>query len=254
MGVLNVTQDSFSDGGKFAEVSAAIAHGYRMFDNGADIVDVGGESTRPGAVAVDVDTELAQVVPVVAALSQRGMVSIDTQKPVVMRHAIAAGAILVNDVNALRAPGAVEVCTEMGAWVCLMHMQGSPQTMQTAPQYGDVVADVRSFLEARAQACLAAGMAKNRIMIDPGFGFGKTLAHNLALLKGLAQFVATGYPVLVGVSRKSMWQHLLGRPVEARLAASLAGAMIAAEQGAAMVRVHDVQETADVLRVWEAAA
>jgi dihydropteroate synthase len=253
MGILNVTADSFSDGGRFLAVGPAIAHGHQMIADGADWIDIGGESTRPGAANIPADLEWQRIEPVLLGLHATGYrVSVDTQKPTVMRAAIARGAQMVNDVNALQAEGAVAVCAASDVDVCLMHRQGTPTTMQANPHYDDVVADVLAFLLGRAHACEAAGIAAQRIIIDPGIGFGKTLEHNLALLRALPQFVATGYRVLVGVSRKSLWQHLLGRPLDARLAASLAGAVHAAYAGAAILRVHDVPETVDALKVWAA--
>jgi dihydropteroate synthase len=251
MGILNVTPDSFFDGDPYAEPARALARGQAIHADGADIVDVGGESTRPGAAAVPVDVEIARVVPVVAALARVGcLVSVDTSKPEVMRAAIDAGAAIVNDVRALRAPGAVEAVARSDAAVCLMHMQGEPRTMQHAPAYGDVVAEVEAFLLERAARCLAAGIARERIAIDPGLGFGKTLAHNLALMSALPRLAAHGYPVLVGYSRKSSLGALTGRAVDERLAASLGAALAAVARGASIVRVHDVRETVDALKVW----
>ena len=253
MGILNVTPDSFSDGGRFVDRERALAHARRMVADGADIIDIGGESTRPGATAVPVDTELERVVPLVEALAREGiLVSVDTQKPDVMRAALAAGAGMVNDVRALQAPGAIEAAATGHAAVCLMHMQGEPRTMQAEPRYADVVTEVRDFLVGRAQACEAAGIARARIVIDPGFGFGKTVAHNLALLRGLRVLVETGYPVLAGLSRKSMLGGLAGRDVNDRAAASVAAALAAVARGAGIVRVHDVRETVDALKVWHA--
>ena len=253
MGILNVTPDSFSDGGRFVDRERALAHARRMVADGADIIDIGGESTRPGATAVPVDTELERVVPLVEALAREGiLVSVDTQKPDVMRAALAAGAGMVNDVRALQAPGAIEAAATGHAAVCLMHMQGEPRTMQAEPRYADVVTEVRDFLVGRAQACEAAGIARARIVIDPGFGFGKTVAHNLALLRGLRVLAETGYPVLAGLSRKSMLGGLAGRDVNDRAAASVAAALAAVARGAAIVRVHDVRATVDALKVWHA--
>ena len=253
MGILNVTPDSFSDGGPYADAERAIAHGHAMHADGADIVDVGGESTRPGAVEVPADVEIARVVPVVESLARAGLlVSVDTSKPQVMTAAIDAGAAIVNDVRALRARGALEALARRGAAVCLMHMQGEPRTMQQAPAYADVVAEVEAFLLERAAQCVAAGVARERIAIDPGLGFGKTLAHNLALLNALPRLASHGYPVLVGYSRKSSLGALTGRPVDQRLAASLGAALAAVARGASIVRVHDVRETVDALKVWSA--
>ncbi len=249
MGILNVTPDSFSDGGRFTGASAALEHALAMIEAGADFIDIGGESTRPGAEPVSAEAEIARVVPVIEALGPHCPVpiSIDTSKPAVMRAAVAAGAGLINDVRALREPGALETAVELGVPVCLMHMQGEPRTMQAAPAYGDVVAEVRDFLLARAAACEAAGMPRQRILLDPGFGFGKALAHNLSLLKHLDALVATGYPVLAGLSRKSMLGQVTGLPVERRLAPSLAAAVLAARAGARVLRVHDVGETVAAL-------
>jgi dihydropteroate synthase len=255
MGVLNVTADSFSDGGRFQALDAALAHGRALFAAGAGIIDVGGESTRPGADPVSLQQELDRVLPVIERLSGEldVVVSIDTMKPDVMRAAVAAGAGLVNDVNALQAEGALAAVAATRAAVCLMHMQGTPRTMQAAPHYEDVVNEVHAFLRQRAAACVAAGIAAARIALDPGFGFGKTLQHNLTLLAGLPQLAAGEYPLLVGLSRKSMLQKLLGRPVEQRLAGSLALATIAALHGARIIRCHDVAETCDAVAVAFAA-
>jgi len=253
MGILNVTPDSFSDGGRFVDRERALAHARQMVADGADIIDIGGESTRPGAAPVPVDAELERVVPLVEALAREGiLVSVDTQKPDVMRAALAAGAGMVNDVRALQAPGAIEAAVVGHAAVCLMHMQGEPRTMQSEPHYADVVTEVRDFLVGRARACEAAGIARGRIVIDPGFGFGKTVAHNLALLRGLRVLVETGYPVLAGLSRKSMLGGFAGRDVNERAAASVAAALAAVARGAGIVRVHDVRETVDALKVWHA--
>jgi dihydropteroate synthase len=250
MGILNVTPDSFSDGGRWFDRARALDHARRMLADGADLIDVGGESTRPNAQPVPEDEELARVIPVVAALAEEGaLVSVDTMKPTVMRTAIAAGAVMVNDVHALRAPGALEVLAASEAAVCLMPMQGAPATMQAAPAYHDVVADVRAFLLERARVCEAAGIARARIVLDPGFGFGKTVAQNFTLLRGLSVLAGSGYPVLAGLSRKSSLGAVTGRGPEERLAASLAAALLAVERGAVIVRVHDVRETVDALRV-----
>jgi len=255
MGILNVTPDSFSDGGRFEDVARALDHARAMLADGADIVDVGGESTRPGAAAVDEATEIARVLPVVEALAREGaLVSVDTMKPAVMRAALAAGAAMVNDVRALQAPGALEAVAASGAAVCLMHMRGTPASMQQAPEYGDVVAEVRDFLAARAQACEDAGIARERIVVDPGFGFGKTRAHNLELLDRLGELATLGYPVLAGWSRKSTLGAITGRGEEERLAASVAAAVLAVERGASIVRVHDVRETVDAVAVAQAVA
>ena len=255
MGILNVTPDSFSDGGRFEDVARALDHARAMLADGADIVDVGGESTRPGAAAVDEATEIARVLPVVEALAREGaLVSVDTMKPAVMRAALAAGAAMVNDVRALRGDGALEAVAQGGAAVCLMHMRGTPASMQQAPEYGDVVAEVRDFLAARAQACEDAGIARERIVVDPGFGFGKTRAHNLELLDRLGELATLGYPVLAGWSRKSTLGAITGRGEEERLAASVAAAVLAVERGASIVRVHDVRETVDAVAVAQAVA
>lgn len=253
MGVLNVTPDSFSDGGRFRELEAAVARGRQMAAEGAAIIDVGGESTRPGAQPVPEAQELDRVVPVIERLRREVdcVLSVDTMKPGVMRAAGAAGAGLINDVNALRADDALEAARDTGAAVVLMHMRGEPRTMQRDPQYSDVVADVAAFLRERAAACVAAGIARERIVVDPGIGFGKTLAHNLALLGALPR-VGGGLPVAVGVSRKSMFKALLGRELDERLPASLAAAAIAVWQGAAIVRAHDVAATVDAVRVAHA--
>jgi dihydropteroate synthase len=253
MGIVNVTPDSFSDGGQLADADAAIAHARRLRDEGAAIVDVGGESTRPGAAAVPEDVELARVLPVVEAVARDGaIVSVDTMKPGVMRAAIDAGASMVNDVRALQAPGAIEAVAASDAAVCLMHMQGEPRSMQADPSYDDVVAEVAAFLRERARACEAAGIARDRIAIDPGFGFGKTGAHNLRLLREMRAIVGLGYPVVAGLSRKSTLGALTGRAVDERLPASLAAALSAVAEGAAIVRVHDVRATIDALKVWSA--
>ncbi len=251
MGVLNVTPDSFSDGGVFFALDAALRRGEQMVVDGADIIDVGGESTRPGAAAVAVEDELRRVVPVIEVLARRlpVPVSVDTSKPEVMRAAAEAGATLINDVRALRAPGALAVAAALGLPVCLMHMQGEPRTMQVAPDYDDVVAEVRAFLAARIAACAAAGLPPGRLLIDPGFGFGKRLAHNLKLLARLSELKGLGPPLLAGLSRKSMLGALTGRSVGERLAAGLAAAVIAARGGARILRVHDVAATVDALKV-----
>lgn len=254
MGVLNVTPDSFSDGGRFLEAAAALDHAQRLVEQGAAIVDVGGESTRPGAAPVAAGEELRRIMPVVERLAAALAVpvSVDTRKPEVMRAAIAAGAAMVNDVAALTAPGALESVADSTAAVCLMHMQGDPGTMQDAPHYGDVVAEVRAYLGSRVAACAAAGIPRERIAVDPGFGFGKSLAHNLALLAGLPALAADGLPVLAGLSRKRMIGALTGRGEGERLAGSLAAAVIAAIHGARIIRAHDVAETVDALAVLAA--
>ena len=252
MGIVNVTADSFFDGGRL-DTDAAIAHAKRMIDDGARIVDIGGESTRPGATSVDAEEELRRVLPVVAALARDGAcVSIDTMKPAVMRAALDAGAAMINDVRALQAPGALDVAAATNAAVCLMHMQGEPATMQHAPAYRDAVTEVRAFLARRAAACIDAGIGRDRIVIDPGFGFGKSVAHNLELLRGLDAIAALGYPVLAGLSRKSMLGAITGRDASDRMAASVAAALAAAMRGARILRVHDVAATVDALAVWNA--
>jgi dihydropteroate synthase len=256
MGVVNVTPDSFSDGGRFARTDQAVAHGLSLAREGANILDIGGESTRPGARPVEAAAELERVIPVIRGLRAETdcAISIDTSKPEVMRAAIDAGADMINDVNGLRAPGAVAAAASLGVPVCVMHMQGEPRTMQKDPRYRDVVAEVSDFLDRRVEACLEAGMQREQLVIDPGFGFGKTLAHNLALLNGIEALRASGVPVLAGLSRKSMLGAITGRAAtDERLAASLAAALLAAQRGAAIVRVHDVADTLDVLKVWIAA-
>ncbi|EIK44052.1 dihydropteroate synthase [Cellvibrio sp. BR] len=259
MGILNTTPDSFSDGGSYYKnhrlsLDLALRRAEQMLLDGAQIIDVGGESTRPGAPIVSVQEELDRVIPVVeAVVGQLGaLVSVDTSSASVIRESASRGASLINDVRALQREGAVAAAAETGLPVCLMHMQGEPDTMQQNPNYSDVVEQVFGFLEARLAVCQAAGIAREQILLDPGFGFGKTLAHNLALLKHLPEFARFGLPLLVGMSRKSMVAQLLGRPVEQRLAGSLALAMLAAERGAAIIRVHDVAETVDVLKVLAA--
>lgn len=250
MGVLNVTPDSFSEGGHPVDPATAVARGRRLAAEGAAIVDVGGESTRPGAAPVPVAVEIDRVVPVIGRLAAdlAVPVSVDTSKPEVMRAAVAAGAQMINDVRALTAPGALEAAAEAGAAVCLMHMQGEPATMQDDPSYGDVVAEVRDFLRARAAACVAAGIARERICIDPGIGFGKRVEHNLALLARLDELAGLGFPVLLGVSRKSLIGIITGRPAGARLAGSIAFAALAVARGAAIVRAHDVAATLDAVK------
>ena len=251
MGVLNVTPDSFSDGGRFAAAEAALRQARKLVAEGAGLLDVGGESTRPGAAPVTVDEELRRVLPVIEALVRDDgpALSIDTAKPEVMVAASAAGAELINDVRALQAPGALEAAAASGCAVCLMHMQGEPRTMQAAPTYGDVVEDVYAFLADRIEACLRAGIELERILVDPGFGFGKTLDHNLLLMRRLSRFTALGVPVLIGVSRKSMIGTVTGRGVEARVAGGLALAALAVASGARIIRSHDVAETLDAVRM-----
>ncbi|WP_111640982.1 dihydropteroate synthase [Marinimicrobium alkaliphilum] len=256
MGILNTTPDSFSDGGHYyrngqLSLARALERGRQMLAEGAAIIDVGGESTRPGAVPVSEQEELDRVVPVVERLVAElgALVSVDTSRPGVIREAAAAGAGMLNDVRALTRDGALQAAADTGLPVCVMHMQGQPDTMQAQPAYGDVVSEVKGFLHHRIDACRAAGIGPERLILDPGFGFGKTLAHNLALLRRLPELVALGYPVLVGMSRKSMLEHLLGRALEDRLAGSLALALAAAQRGAHIIRVHDVAATRDVLDV-----
>jgi dihydropteroate synthase len=253
-GILNVTPDSFSDGGRFDDLDRAVAHGCTLAAEGADLVDVGGESTRPGSRPPTLAEELARVVPVVEALVQRVPVplSVDTSRPEVMRAAVAAGASMVNDVRALRSPGALSAAAELGVPVCLMHMQRSPETMQEDPRYRDVVVEVRTFLAERVRACLDAGIRQEHLVVDPGFGFGKTPTHNVALLASLDGLRSLRVPVMVGLSRKSVLGQLTGRAVGDRLPASLAAALIAAQRGAAVLRVHDVAATRDVLTVLDA--
>jgi dihydropteroate synthase len=251
MGVINVTPDSFSDGGRFVNNEAAVAHALRMIEEGAGLIDVGGESTRPGALGVSAEEEIGRVVPVIEALAARTEVpiSVDTSKPAVMTAAVRAGASMINDVRALREPGAIEAAARSDATICLMHMQGEPRTMQADPRYGDVVAEVRDFLRDRAQACLTAGIAGDRLVVDPGIGFGKRLEHNLALLAGLPALTGLGWPVLIGVSRKSMFGTLLGRAVDERVAGGVAMATAAVLAGASIVRTHDVAATVDAVKV-----
>ncbi|HET7362336.1 MAG TPA: dihydropteroate synthase [Burkholderiales bacterium] len=251
MGVVNVTPDSFSDGGRYYARDAAIAHARRLAEDGAHIVDIGGESTRPGAAPVSQDEELERILPVLEALGDL-CVSVDTRRPAVMRAALDAGASMINDVQALQASGAMDALRGGQCAVCLMHMKGEPATMQRDPHYDDVVREVKAFLQERVAAAEAAGIARERIVVDPGFGFGKTAAHNLTLLSRLAELGDIGVPLLAGVSRKSTIGKLTGRPAHERLAGSLAMALIAAQRGATILRVHDVKETRDVIAVWEA--
>jgi dihydropteroate synthase len=255
MGVINVTPDSFSDGGLFLDAGRAIEHGVRLVEQGADLIDVGGESTRPGAEAISIDEELARVIPVIEALHDRVPVplSIDTSNPQVMTAAVEAGATLINDVRALMRPGALEAAAHCAVPVCLMHMQGEPGTMQVAPHYDDVVEEVAEFLTQRVEAAVAAGVSRNAIIIDPGFGFGKNLEHNLTLLRNLERLSDHGMPILAGLSRKSMIVRILGRDPVDRVPASVALALYAASRGASILRVHDVRETAEAIRVWAAA-
>ncbi|MGL4577009.1 MAG: dihydropteroate synthase [Burkholderiaceae bacterium] len=252
MGIVNATPDSFSDGGQHADADALIAHGERLLTEGADILDIGGESTRPGAQPVDAAAEWQRIARAVEHFAKQGAcVSVDTMKPAVMRQALAAGAAIINDVAGFRAPEAAEAVAGSGCGVIIMHMQGEPRTMQQEPQYDNVVKDVAAFLAQQAQALERAGVAAQRIMLDPGFGFGKTLAHNLALLNHIGT-VGGAYPVMAGVSRKSMLGLITGRAVQDRQAASVAAALLAVQQGAHVVRVHDVAATVDALKVWAA--
>lgn len=255
MGILNVTPDSFSDGGRFQSLEFALSRAEEMVADGADMIDVGGESTRPGSPSVPVEEELRRVMPVLYALQGLGKpLSVDTCKPQVMREAIIAGADMINDINGFRAPGALEAVAGSDCGLCVMHMQGSPQDMQAAPVYQDVVREVIDFLRERVAAMTAAGIARERICVDPGFGFGKTVAHNYTLLRNISRIQQElGLPVLAGVSRKSMIGAVTGRPVEQRLAGSLSAALAALAQGARIVRVHDVKETVDAFKVWQAA-
>ena len=251
MGVVNVTPDSFSDGGRFLDPEAAVAHARRLVGEGADLVDVGGESTRPGAAPVSEAEELQRVLPVLEALHDVPL-AVDTRRPGVMRAALAAGASMINDIQALQAPGALEAVARSECGVCLMHMQGEPQTMQRAPRYGDVVQEVNEFLAGRIAACEKAGVARQRLVADPGFGFGKTDAHNLALLRRLPELAGLGVPLLAGWSRKSSLGRITGRGAGERLAGSLAAALLALLGGARILRVHDVKETRDAVLMFEA--
>lgn len=256
MGVLNVTPDSFSDGGRFTRIDAALRHAVRMFEEGADFIDVGGESTRPGALPVSLAEELDRVVPVIERLRREtdALISVDTSRPELMLEAAQAGAHLINDVRALTAPGALQAALATGLPVCLMHMQKQPQDMQADPSYQSVTHEVLHWLQLRKEECLAAGLAADQVLIDPGFGFGKTLAHNIALMQRLPEFASLG-PVLVGVSRKTMIGQITGREVGDRMVGSVAAALWAAQQpGVGILRVHDVAATVDALAVWRAFA
>ncbi len=252
MGILNVTPDSFSDGGSYVSHEQALARVEQMLKEGADIIDVGGESTRPGAADVSLTEELQRTVGVIKAIKQRFdcLVSIDTNKAHVMQQAVEAGADIINDVCALTNPGALEAAADSGVPVCIMHMQGKPRSMQANPQYDNVVSEVITYLKQRVESCVAAGIDESNIIVDPGFGFGKTLDHNFQLLAQLNEFKQLGLPILAGVSRKSMFGKLLGKSPDSLMAASVAGAVLAAQQGAHIFRVHDVQETADALKVY----
>ncbi len=255
MGILNVTPDSFSDGGRHAALEGAIAHAETLMEQGADIIDIGGESTRPGSPPVPLAEELRRVMPVIYALRDCGAaISVDTYKPQVMREAVIAGVDMINDINAFRADGAIEAVRDSDCALCIMHMRGEPATMQQQPEYADVVQEVTDFLRGRIAALTEAGIARERLWIDPGFGFGKTVEHNYALIKATRRMVdELGVPLLAGLSRKSMIGAVTGKPVEQRLAGSLGGALAAVAQGAKIVRVHDVAETVDALKVWQAA-
>lgn len=255
MGILNITPDSFSDGGRFQSLEFALSRGEEMLSEGVDLIDIGGESSRPGAPAVTLEEELQRVMPAVYALRDLGKpLSVDTYKPQVMREAIIAGADMINDINGFRAAGAIDAVVDSDCALCIMHMQNTPQTMQQQPAYRDVVREVIDFLRERVEALVAAGVERRRICLDPGFGFGKTVEHNYALLRGIGQIRAElGLPVLAGLSRKSMIGAVTGKPVERRLAGNLAGALAAVAHGAAIVRVHDVVETVDAFKVWQAA-
>jgi len=255
MGVLNATPDSFSDGGRFNTVESALTQALTMCEQGADIIDVGGESTRPGAQAVSVDDEIKRVVPIIEVIRQHSdvCISIDTSKPAVMRAAVEAGANLINDVNGLQAQGGLDICAELNVPVCVMHMQGKPRTMQAKPVYNNVVDDIKTFFEQRIQACIDAGIQRENIILDVGFGFGKTLQHNLQLLKNLSEFQVFDLPLLAGLSRKSMLGKILNDDSpENRLYASVAAAVLARNNGAKIIRVHDVKPTVDALKVCDA--
>jgi dihydropteroate synthase len=251
MGVVNITPDSFSDGGRFLNPAAAVEHARRLSEEGADLVDIGGESTRPGAAPVPEEEELRRILPVLERISDL-CVSVDTRRPRVMREVLKAGASMINDVDALSAPGALETAAATGCAVCLMHKKGEPATMQRDPHYDDVVSEVKLFLKQRIEDATAAGIAAERIVVDPGFGFGKTAQHNLELLRGFREFEDLGVPLLAGLSRKSTLGKITGRAVDERLAGSLAMALLALQGGATILRVHDVKETRDVIAVWEA--
>ena len=253
-GIVNVTPDSFSDGGRYTEPTAAIDHGLAMIEQGAELLDIGGESARPGSRPPSVAEEIARLVPVVDALARSTSIpiSVDTSRPAVMRAAVAAGACFINDVRALRHPGALHAAAALEVPVCLVHMRGDPETMQHSPRYADVVAEVREFLLHRVAACVKAGIPRERIVVDPGFGFGKTLEHNLDLLANLRRIADIGMPVMAGLSRKAMLGTITGRDVDHRQVASAAAALIAAQNGASVLRVHDVAETVDVIAVLRA--
>jgi dihydropteroate synthase len=254
MGILNVTPDSFSDGGNFNQIERAMAHARQMVSDGATLIDIGGESTRPSAPDVSEQEELDRVIPVIKRIATEleVMISLDTSKAGVMREGCQAGAHLINDVRALQEEGALQAAAEARVPVCLMHMQGQPRTMQVEPHYDDLLGEVHAFFDERITACMAAGIAREQLLLDPGYGFGKTLAHNYQLLEAQKELLDYGLPLLVGMSRKSMIGNLLGRPVDERLAGSLACALIGMQHGARIIRVHDVRETMDALRVgWQ---
>lgn len=251
MGIVNVTPDSFSDGGQHNSASAAVAHAMKLVADGADILDIGGESTRPGAQDVSVNEELDRVLPVVEKLAQTGaVISVDTSKPEVMKQAVKAGAHIINDIRALQLPGAIEVAADSNAGICLMHMQGAPRTMQQAPHYENLLSEVESFLLERARQCEAAGIARDRLCLDYGFGFGKTVEQNFSLLANTGYFCRLPYPILVGVSRKSSLGAVTGRDVNGRMVASVAAALYAVQEGAHILRVHDVAATRDAITIW----
>ncbi|MDW7548068.1 MULTISPECIES: dihydropteroate synthase [Pseudoalteromonas] len=253
MGILNATPDSFSDGGKFIHLDSAVEQVNMMLADGATIIDIGGESTRPGAPDVELKEELERVIPIIKAVRAQSdcVISVDTSKAEVMKQAIEAGADIINDVRALQEPGALEIAAQYAEVpICLMHMQGEPRSMQNNPKYNDLFSDISQFFEARIRACKQAGIDTSRLILDPGFGFGKSLEHNFQILGGLKQFNSFNLPILTGLSRKSMFGQLLTRETHERVAASLAGALICAQQGAHIIRVHDVKETSDVLNVW----
>lgn len=251
MGILNVTPDSFSDGGQFNHIDKALEQARKLIADGATIIDVGGESTRPGAALVSVEEELARVIPIISAIRSESdvWISIDTSKAEVMKRAVAAGANLINDVRALSEPGAIEAAASANVPVCIMHMQGQPQDMQDNPHYVDVIDEVTDFFSQRIDECINAGIKREHIILDPGFGFGKTMAHNFRLINEFNKFLAFNLPVLAGLSRKSMFDHLLGLKVDERLAPSLTGALLCVQQGAHILRVHDVKETSDMLKI-----
>ena len=253
MGIVNVTADSFSDGGLYLDANAAIAHAHRLIEEGAHFIDIGAESSRPGAAPLPLEIELARLLPVIAALRDAPVpISVDTMKPEVMHRALDAGASMINDITGFRAQSALESVVKSGCALCVMHMQSDPQTMQAAPRYDDVVAEVKAFLAARRDALTAAGIAHDRIVVDPGFGFGKTVGQNFEMLRRFDEFAALGVPLLAGLSRKSMLGAVTGKPVGERLAASIAAALAAVARGAGIVRVHDVAATVDALAVWRA--